>query len=912
MELVSLDFKREDPELLWSIRNDLGIEIQEVKICKIYRVYKEVPLPTIINHVFGGQSEEEPFDWVLEIRLKPGFTDNLGKTAQTSIEDFLQKQFHASEKVLSATRYFLKGDITREDVERIGHELLANKIVEEILVAKFGEKLTDPILPQFKESHEVEIIDLNQDLLKLSEERILALNLKEMEAIKAFKAMPTDVELEAIAQTWSEHCKHKIFNAKIEYIENGKKREIDSLFKTYIKKATELTEKDWLVSVFTDNAGIIRFNDEVNLTCKVETHNSPSALDPYGGALTGILGVNRDILGTGIGSKPIANMDVLCFAPPDYAGLIPERLLHPKRILKGVCKGIEHGGNKSGIPTVNGAVLFDERYLGKPLVYCGTVGVIPKEVNGKPSEIKEVNPGDLIAIAGGKTGKDGIHGATFSSYELNETSPTSAVQIGDPFTQKKLHDFIMEARDQGLYRTLTDNGAGGISSSVGEMANFSGGCEIHLEEVPLKVPFLLPWEILLSESQERMTFAVPPESKEKFAELASFHEVDFAFIGTFTDSGNFHVLNNEKTVAHLPLKFLHEGVPQLQLKAEWKTPIEKTIPLPASDLGQDLHQLLSRFNICSKESIVRQYDHEVQGATAIKPLAADASVLLPLGLEQGIVISNGIAPRYSDIDAYKMAAYALMEAISNQVAVGADPDSIAILDNFCWPDPVNDPYKLAQLVRACEALFEGATTLQTPIISGKDSMKNDYKMKGVKISIPPTLLITAIGKIPNVKKAVTMDVKKPGDLIYLLGNTKNEMGGSEYHAMKKLSGGVAPTIDFIEAKRLIQALYSAIGLISSCHDCSDGGLAVALAESAFTGGFGMEIACEGTAEFLFSESSPRFVITVDPEKKKEFESHFDFGLTQIGFVREDERFKINDLIDENIYELKKSWQKPLF
>jgi phosphoribosylformylglycinamidine synthase len=963
---ISLQPSFADPrgkDLVHSIQRFLNLQVDEIQIVQVYRIFKKLSvdeLKNIIQQVLldpvieRAEQADSLYDWSLEIRLKPGLTDNLGITAQISIEDFLGSSFASHERVQSAVRYLIKGSLNRFEVERIGKELLANQLIEEI----HAVKISNDLHPQVEE---IDISVDRQQLMEISKSRQLVLNGDEMEAIQAYYQQdivrekrkqlalpmnPTDVELEAIAQTWSEHCKHKIFQARIRYREGEQERLIDSIFSTYIKRATEelSTKIDWLVSVFKDNAGIIRFNESTYLACKVETHNSPSALDPYGGALTGILGVNRDILGTGSGARPIANMDVLCFAPPDYDGPIPEKLLHPKRVLAGVCKGIEHGGNKSGIPTVNGAILFDERFLGKPLVYCGTIGIMPAAIGSKATEDKEILPGDWIAVAGGKTGKDGIHGATFSSEELHEQSPSSAVQIGDPFTQKKLQDFLLEARDLGLYRTLTDDGAGGLSSSVGEMALISKGCEIHLDRVPLKCSSLCPWEILLSESQERMTFAVPRECKEALEALAAFHEVNLAFLGSFTDSGFFHVFSHGQTVAYLSLEFLHDAVPQLSLEAEWNAPMESLPVIPPSNLGDDLHRLLARYTICSKETVVRQYDHEVQGGSCLKPFVGaacdgpgDASIVLPLEFQksgEGIVVSNGICPRYSEIDAYAMAAYALNEAICNQVAVGADPSRIAILDNFCWPDPIYDPvktpdgkHKLAQLVRSAMALYRGAVDLETPIISGKDSMKNDYKMKNVKISIPPTLLITAIGKIPCVKKAISMDVKQPGDLVYAAGWTKNELGGSEYLSMKQLSGGKVPRIDFPESKKLYQAIFEAIQAeeIASCHDCSEGGLGVALAESAFAGGFGLDIDLKmvplqeeaGDAHILFSESGSRFVITIDPSCKESFDRKMaHLPVRQIGFVRDDEEFIVRGLcgdivVQEQIMQLKKSWQEPL-
>ncbi|OGN64899.1 MAG: phosphoribosylformylglycinamidine synthase II [Chlamydiae bacterium RIFCSPHIGHO2_12_FULL_49_9] len=950
MEVVSVFLKPElkNPkasELCQSIKTVLGIDVERVAMAQVYRIYKKLSpqkLKRVAEKVLldpvseTAKGAEKSFDWCLEIGLKEGLTDNLGLTAQISIEDFLKEPFKAGESVRSSIRYFLKGKLTQKEVRRIGEELLANRLIEEIRVEKLGERL-------------YKTIDLPEDpkeLLEISRSRQLALNLDEMQAIRnhyaSLQRAPTDVEIEAIAQTWSEHCKHKIFQAKIRYLEDGKETLIDSLFSTYIKKATALIAKetgDWLVSVFKDNAGIVRFNGTTFLTCKVETHNSPSALDPYGGALTGILGVNRDILGTGTGSKPIANMDVLCFAPPDYTGVIPEKLQHPKRVLKGVCKGIEHGGNKSGIPTVNGALVFDQRFLGKPLVYCGTIGLMAARVGERGTETKEIQEGDWIVLAGGRTGKDGIHGATFSSEALHAESPTSAVQIGDPFTQKKLSDFLIDAQKKGLYRTLTDNGAGGISSSVGEMALITNGCEIHLEKVPLKYPNLAPWEILVSESQERMTLAVGEETKDQLQNLADFHEVEIAFIGNFTKTGLFHVLYEKQTVALLTLDFLHAGAPQLELEAETAKSLPIKTPLPPSDFKRDLHELLLRYTICSKESIVRQYDHEVQGASSLKPFVGiksdgpgDASILWPIELQKekkGIVVSNGICPRFSDLDAYAMGANALSEAICNQVAVGANPSKIAILDNFCWPDPIFDPektpdgkHKLAQLVQTTQALYDGATLLKTPIISGKDSMKNDYQIGSIKISIPPTLLITAVGEIPDVEKAVSMDVKEAGDLIYVLGLTKGELGGSEYFGLKNLKGGAPPSVDYLLLKKECDALFSAMQkeCIASCHDCSEGGLGVALAESSFAGGLGLEIDLKkipvdgllSDAEILFSESAARFVITVDPKRQKEFENEMQgLPFAQIGVVRGDAQFIIKTVFSEDLFKLKESWQSPL-
>ena len=694
--------------------------------------------------------------------------------------------------------------------------------------------------------------------------------------------------------------------------------------------------------MFKDNAGVIKFNDDWSIVMKVETHNSPSALDPYGGALTGIVGVNRDTLGTGKSARLIFNTDVFCFGDPFYDKQLPKRLLHPRRIMDGVRLGVEHGGNKSGIPTVNGSLVFDDRYTGKPLVYCGTGGIMPAKVKGKPSEEKHAHPDELIIMCGGRVGKDGIHGATFSSEELHEGSPATAVQIGDPFTQKKMADFILETRNLGLFNCITDNGAGGLSSSVGETAQFSGGAELWLDKVPLKYPGLKPWEILISEAQERMTIAVPESKLKEFMEIADKHEAEATVVGKYTDSGRFIGKYKDEIVCDIDMEFLHDGLPRMKLEAVWEKPKHEEPGFSEpEELLPALKKMLARLNICSKETIVRQYDHEVQGGSIIKPLTgrkndgpSDASVVRPvLDSMEGVAVSHGIVPRYSDIDAYDMMANAIDEGIRNQVAVGASLKHMAGLDNFCWCDPVKSDktpdggYKLAQLVRANKALYDYCTAFNVPCISGKDSMKNDYNIEGKKISIPPTVLFTVIGKIDDVRKAVTMDVKNPNNLVYVLGVTKDELGGSEYFIMNGFVGNNVPKVDSCSARKLYEALHEAIleGLVVSCHDCSDGGLGVALAESAFSGNFGMEVSLSEVPVknidrndfMLFSESASRFVVTITPEDKERFEKAMAgnvFGL--IGKVTKEKEFIVkgldnNIIISEHIKELKKSWQSSL-
>ena len=915
------------------------------------------------------------FDWAVEVGFRPGVTDNVGRTAREAIEYLTGRQFLPGEAVYTAVQYLVSGALTRADVEQIATGLLCNTLIQRSTIlsaAEFTEKGGFPAtVPKVQVEANVEVkeIDLevsDDELLKISREGVLALTLEEMRIIQAhyrnpevraermklgLGAKPTDVELECLAQTWSEHCKHKIFAGTVQYEdEQGNRQEIRSLFKSFIQRTTKdvrekLGDRDFCLSVFKDNAGVIRFNDDWSLVFKVETHNSPSALDPYGGALTGIVGVNRDPFGTGKGARLIFNTDVFCFADPFYEKTLPSRLLHPRRIYEGVVEGVEHGGNKSGIPTVNGSLVFDERFCGKPLVFCGTAGIMPAVINGEPSHEKSIRPGDVIVMTGGRIGKDGIHGATFSSEELNENSPVTAVQIGDPITQKRMFDFLIRARDKGLYRFITDNGAGGLSSSIGEMCGEVGGCRLDLAQAPLKYPGLNPWEILISEAQERMSLAVPPERIDEFLSMAKRFGVEATVLGEFTDTGTFHILYNDRTVAYLPVSFMHEGLPPMQLPAKWTPPRQVEVEVEVkNDYTEDLKALLGSLNICSKESVVRRYDHEVQGGSVVKPFTgvandgpSDAAVVRPiLDSFEGVVVGHGICPRYSDIDAYHMAANAVDEGLRNYVAVGGSLDLVAGLDNFCWCDPVlsektpDGPYKMAQLVRANQALYDVCMEYNLPLISGKDSMKNDFYDGSTKISIPPTLLFSVIGKIEDARKAVTMDVKRPGDIVYLLGKTGAELGGSEYFALHGGVGNGVPVVDTARAYRRYQVYHRAVmaGTVASCHDLSDGGLAVAAAESAFAGGCGMkldlslvlwkgDVVGKNDATLLFSESASRHLVTVHPEQRDEFETIMTGNcFASIGVVTAEQKLIITGLsgdivISSDLAGLKNAWQATL-
>lgn len=957
------------------IHGDLRIAVDDVRVIDVYTIHADLSGPElrrvqdelfadpIIQQAAVDTFLAEDYDWLVEVGFRPGVTDNVGKTSAEGVADAIGRPLEDGAAVFKSTQYAIRGAIDRKTCDHIARDLLANDLIQRWAIRGRGETNGEPLLGlPIVQSHRVDPVreislELDDTALEaLSRDMMLALDLAEMRAIRAhyespeardsraalgLPLWPTDIELEILAQTWSEHCKHKIFDARVTYTDGeGAPRIIQSLFKTFVKATTDEVGKrvDWLVSVFHDNAGLIRFDEHHLFALKAETHNSPSALDPYGGAITGIVGVNRDILGAGMGCRCIFNTDVFCFASPFFEGEIPARLMHPRRVLRGVHQGVKDGANQSGIPDINGAIVFHERFLGKPLVFCGTGGLIPAYVAGKPSHEKAARPGDHIVMTGGRIGKDGIHGATFSSEELHEGSPATAVQIGDPITQKKMADFILEARDLGLYSCITDNGAGGLSSSIGEMAKDPGGAEIHLDRAPLKYAGLAPWEIFLSEAQERMTVAVPPEHLDAFIALARRRGVEATSLGHFTDSGRLECFYNGERIGALTMDFLHNGVPRMDLKAVWKAPVlAAEVITEEVEIISELRNVLGSLNVCSKESLVRMYDHEVQGASVLKPFQGaehdgpgDAAVIRPVpGSKRGIAVACGIVPRYSDIDTYHMMTNAVDEAVRNLVCVGAEIGSIAGLDNFCWPDPVQSPktpdgeYKLAQLVRCCQALYDICTAYDIPLISGKDSMKNDYKIGDTKISIPPTVLFTAAAILDDVDRAVSMDVKRPGDVVYVLGETRHEMGGSEYLALRRQLGETVPKVDIRAARSLYEKLARAIRerLVASCHDCSDGGLGVALAESAFAGGYGIEvdIAPLGLASnvvALFSETPSRFVVTVAPDKCEAFEAMLE-GSTfyRVGSVIADPVFKLAGAhglrAEAPIYVLKEAWQKPL-
>jgi phosphoribosylformylglycinamidine synthase len=599
---------------------------------------------------------------------------------------------------------------------------------------------------------------------------------------------------------------------------------------------------------------------------------------------------------------------VFCFGHPDAKpSSVPEGMHHPKRIAKGVVSGVRDYGNRMGIPTVNGAVCFDDGYMANPLVYCGTMGIIPKNMIDK-----KVKPGDLVLVVGGRTGRDGIHGATFSSVRLDKESDVGAVQIGNPIVEKKVLDTMLKARDLGLYRAVTDCGAGGLSSAAGELGEKTG-VKIALETAPLKYEGLSPWEIWISEAQERMVFAVPPENKKKIKKIFEKENVEAVFIGEFTGDEKLTLTYNGEVVADMSMDFLHNGVPKpvrpavYEIKREKK---QKPVKMNSSKLAKSLEAVLADLNVCSKEWIIRQYDHEVQGQTVVKPLQGndievsgpgDAAVIWPYaavkGTKKGIVLSNGLNPQYGKINVYKMAASAIEEALRNAAAVGGDINKLSVLDNFCWGNPDN-PEILGSLVRAANACYDLSKAFGVPFISGKDSLHNEYSIGGKKYSIPPALLISAMGIIENAESTVTMPLKEGSDRLFILGFTRNELGGSVFSKINKIKDGVVPGVYPQESKAVMEKIHTAInkGLIEACHDVSEGGIAAAVSEMAFAGQKGAYVNIDAVktkeqmtpSEILFSESNGRFVIEVKNNNVEKIKALFKgSAVSEAGYVSED-------------------------
>ncbi len=916
-----------------------------------------------------------PFEWTIWVGYRPGVRDNPGATAVEAIEDLLGLRLAAGESVYTSRRYCIEGTgLVVADLDKIAGQLLANDIIQQwkIIPAKDWDKKSGIglVIPRVRLDHIPTVrtvpVDSDETLMKISAERNLALNPNDIPTIRSYfmdKAVqadraragladPTDLELEYISQARSDHCNHNTFQGLFHYrdLASGRSEKVDNLFKTCIEAPTLAlkAQKPWVVSVLWDNAGAGRFDDDHYYVITGETHNSPSNMEAYGGAITGIVGVYRDPLGTGKGSRLVMGSYGYCVGPRDYNGELKPHL-HPRRLLDGVIEGVRDGGNKSGIPTTFGQVTFDEGYLGKCLVFVTAVGIMPAQINGEPAEQKRTSPGELVIMCGGRVGKDGIHGVTAASETYSESTPAGHVQIGDPYTQKKMHDFLLEARDRGLIRFITDNGGGGLSSSVGESARFSNGCEIELEKVPLKYAGLDQWEIWISESQERMTVAIGPKDLDEFMQLSQKHAVESTVIGRYTDSGKLHITYEGKTCAHVDLDLLKSGFPQWEFEAVWVSPeqrgfVEPVISVPA-DYETLLLDLLGRPNVCSKEWITRQYDHEVQGGSVIKPLVgaerdipSDASVIRPvLNSLKGLAFTQALLPAYSAIDAYHMVACSIDEAVRRLVSVGAGLNHIGGVDNFCWPNiqyhPIDNPdgkLKAAQLVRACWALRDMCRSYEIPLLSGKDSMYVDGYLPGRygemhKVSGSETLQFSAISVIDDITRCVTMDSKVSGDRVYVLGMTRNELGGSEYYAHLGQVGLNVPRVRsdaFLETYRALSRAISE-GMIASAHGIYRGGLGVHLAMVAMGGTLGMRVELhrvpaddlDRNDQVLFSESAGRFIVTIDPQNCEGFENLFKSSACAcVGTVTAIPQFEIKGLEQETIVsvaitELKSAWKK---
>jgi phosphoribosylformylglycinamidine synthase len=881
---------------------------------------------------------------VVYVLPKPGVTDPVAKSTEQALDDL-----GMSVDAASTFRKYWLNDASGHQRDRICNRILANDSIEDVVHGELSIEHLSIGSPYQLDVQRIAIGNMDlPELRELSVSGQLYMQDAEMQTVQKYFGDlgrdPTDIELETIAQTWSEHCSHKTLAGRIAYTDENGERQFDNMLKETIFAATmkvreEMGQDDWCVSVFADNAGVVKFDDDFHVVFKVETHNHPSAIEPYGGANTGLGGVIRDPLGTGLGAKPVCNTDVFCFAPPDTdPDSLPPGVLHPKRVMNGVVAGVRDYGNRMGIPTVNGAVFFDHRYLGNPLVYCGNVGLLPVD-----KVEKAPLPGDYIVSMGGRTGRDGIHGATFSSVELTEESESisgGAVQIGNAITEKMVLDVLMAARDEGLYSAVTDCGAGGFSSAVGEMGE-KMGAEVWLDKAPLKYEGLSHTEIWISEAQERMVMAVPPDKWPRLKALAESEGVEVSVIGEFVPTGILRLMYAGEEVGSVSMEFLHDGRPPVIRQATFQPTPEPEVSLPTMgqpEIETALGAILGSWNVASKHWVIRQYDHEVQAGSVVKPLVgpacegpSDAAVVAPrLGSRKGLVISNGMNPRYGDLDPYHMAASAMDEAVRNAVATGADPSRIAVLDNFCWGN-TERAETLGTLVRAAIACHDLSVAWKMPFISGKDSLNNEFAWsdsKGQKqqLVIPSSLLISAMGQIDDVRNAVTMDLKKKGNLLYLVGPTRDELGGSHLLHVLDQSGGKVPQVDVPLAKRIFMAVHSAMSqkLIRSCHDLSEGGLAVALAEMAFAGELGVDIDIAEVAKdsfvspliALFAESNSRFLCEIPETHAAAFESCMaNVPLFQLGSVTGSSNVTIRSgsttLVDLGWSALKARWRAPL-
>lgn len=977
----------------------LGIHLSSTESARIYLIQgnlSDSALQRIATRLLADPVTEEstlgarparPGASTIEVHPLPGVMDPAAQSVRDAISDLIGADSASSLSVSTGLRFDVVGVVgaSGDSAKLLAQRTIANEVIHQIHLSPWTPDRLPSGSPYSLQLRHIPIRGLNaEQLAKLSRDAHLFMSPEEMAAIQTEYQRqgrdPSDIELETLAQTWSEHCVHKTLKANIKFTLpegdttiNWHNRPghtvttdasgrtvvtIDNLLKHTVAAAThELIAGgiDWALSVFKDNSGVIALDDTQAVCIKVETHNHPSAIEPYGGSATGAGGCIRDVIGTGLGAKPIANTDVFCVAYPTMdPAAQPPGTIHPKRILSEVVAGVRDYGNRMGIPTLNGAVFFDDRYVGNPLVFCGCIGLIPRD------KIKgQAKKGDLIIALGGRTGRDGIHGATFSSTELEHTSAdefSHAVQIGNAIEEKRVMDAILRARDAKggcLYTAMTDCGAGGFSSAVGEMGS-KLGATVHLDRAPLKYAGLSYTEIWISEAQERMVLAVPAANLAALQQICDEERVELANLGTFGTDNQELILNYRGTeVGRMSMHFLHDGIPMPRREATW-TPAapaalaksKQTVPA----IGTALHALLSHPNIASKHWIIRQYDHEVQGNTIQKPLVGpasrgpgDAAVLEPVpGSNRGIAVGCGLALGVGDParggDPYQMALAGIDEAVRNLVCTGVDPTRIAILDNFCWPS-CGKPTNLGLLVRACAGCYDGAKAYRTPFVSGKDSLNNQLSYidaSGTQrvIEIPPTLLITGLGIVPKLEYTTTSDAKQSGNVLLLIGQNANthdtRMGGSIYAEKFGLCIGAAavPTVDCVRGPRAAALMHEAIksNMVKSAHDCSEGGVLVTIAEMLIgstdgSSSLGFEIehtatadaASDGASIWGFAESASRYIIEVAAADVSRVTAHFaSIGVTRLGTLNSSGTLTWKSAaLSESVDALTTSWRGTL-
>ncbi|HUW65913.1 MAG TPA: AIR synthase-related protein [Spirochaetia bacterium] len=869
-------------DVLYEIRHALHIaSVERVRTARVYRFEGISPegaetltRQLLAEQVFQICSVNGPVlsgaDKYLEVAYKPGVMNPEAASLLKAARDLGIEGLVAAD---SSREYaFYGSSIGVDDLAAITGRLLVNATVEQVVSAPPRTLLIEGVSAS-THTYPIRTMD-DAALLDLSREKLF-LNLAEMQAIKEYFTTlgrdPTDCEVEVIAQTWSEHCGHKTFKARI-VVDGVEKKPLYER----LKQATRQAAHPLVLSAFVDNAGVLAFYEGQAILGKVETHNSPSAIEPYGGAMTGSGGVFRDIMGTGRGAKVVASTDMFCFAPPDIAeASVPSGCLHPHYLLRRVVAGVRDYGNRMGIPTTNGSVHFHADFRAKPTVIVGAYGLMPASLSGKG----EARPGDLGVVVGGRTGRDGIHGATFSSGAMTDRTVAvnaSAVQIGHAIEEKRVSDALLVARDAGMIRALTDCGAGGFGSALGEMGA-EVGVEVFLAQVPLKYSGLAPWEIFESESQERMVLAVDPADWDKLQELCRRFNVEATVIARFTGDGRLKVSYAGEMVCDLDMGFVHDGLPESVLEATWQNPslTEPDLP-PPTDWAAVYRRVMGHLNVCSKEPIVRRYDHGVQGAAAIYPYGGvegdgpnDAAlcVLLP-GRPYAMVVSHGLNPVLNNIDPYQGALWAATEAVANAVAVGADFRELALIDNFIWPAPTAQ--LLGSLDRAVDALVDFVAATGMPFISGKDSLSSTFRGRGQTIEIPPVVCISCFGRVADVSRTVSADFKRAGSEIWLVGRRDtSRMAGSVYYDLHGVLGRNLPVIDPAQLPAVFGTLHRAIdtGAVLACHDIAEGGLAAALAEMGLGGGLGARVEMPSGDRpewFLFNETPGCFLVELAP------------------------------------------------